>query len=128
MADEDAGLQVIDVSNPANLRRVGGNSAIFGARGVTVANGKVFVAAGDQGLVILHLYQPIRFEQVSRQDNGALRLRLAGPPGVPGRVQRSDDLSAWTNWLPVNFSERPVELSDPEAASVSARFYRIAVP
>ena len=118
---------VIDVSNPANPGRVGGNTA-FDAISVTVANGKVFVAAGNEGLVITHSYQPARFEQVFRQDNGTVQLRMSGPPGVPGRAQRSVDLDHWTDWLPVNFGESPVELTDPDAASVSNRFYRLAVP
>jgi hypothetical protein len=57
VADIYAGLQVIDVSDPGNPRRVGGNTA-FEARAVTVANGKLFVAAGSQGWFVLNLFQP----------------------------------------------------------------------
>ena len=34
----------------------------------------------------------------------------------------------WTDWLPVTFGESPLDLSDPDAASVPARFYRLAIP
>lgn len=118
---------VIDVSNPANPRRVGGNASLYGGE-ITVANDKVFIASEEQGLVITHLYRPLRFEEVTRQESGALILRLAGPPAVPGRVQRSDDLVGWTDWLPVTFGEDPVEISAPDAASTPLRFYRLTVP
>jgi hypothetical protein len=118
---------VRDVANPANPRIVGGNPNVF-AQAAVVANGKVFVAAGDQGLVILYEYQPIRFEQIGRSDSGAMRLCMTGPPGVPGRVQRSADFRAWSDWLPVNFGESAVEVLDEDAGSQSAGFYRLAVP
>jgi hypothetical protein len=128
VADYDGGLQVIDVSNAANPQRVGGNS-LFLAQKVTVANGRVFVAAGVQGLVVLHSYQSIRFEQIARQKSGDIALRIAGPPAVPGRIQRAVSPSGdWTNWLPVTFSESPLDFSDTDTASAPARFYRLAVP
>lgn len=126
-------LHVIDVSNPADPERVGGNTSCTSLYdqevsrvAVAVANDKVFVAAGD--LFILHSYQPIRFEQVARAESGAMRLRIAGPPGVPGRVQRCSSWGRWTDWLPVHFGESPGEISDPDAVSMPARFYRLAVP
>src|SRR6185369_843538 len=61
---------VIDVSNPANPRRVGGNSG-FGASDVVVAGTNVFVAARYSGLVILDLFRPsLRLEPVSPQQPG----------------------------------------------------------
>ncbi len=62
------------------------------------------------------------------EENGAVRLHMAGPPGVPGRLQHSRDLSAWTDWLPVIFGEGPLEISDPDAPSNAAGFYRLVVP
>jgi hypothetical protein len=125
-------LRVIDITDPPNPHVVGSNSSFMRTfaehHAVTAANGKVFVAAGEQGLIILHEYQAIRFEQIARQDSGVMRLRIAGPPGVPGRVQRSADLRSWTDWRPVNFGESPLEISDPDAAFQSAGFYRLAVP
>ena len=50
-------LLVLDVSDPARPRRVGGNTS-FCPSGVAVAGEKVFAAAGAQCLVILHLDQP----------------------------------------------------------------------
>jgi hypothetical protein len=54
-------------------------------------------------------------------------MRVAGPPGVPSRLQRSADLRTWTDWLPVNFAESPIEILDT-AANATAGFYRLAVP
>jgi hypothetical protein len=82
----------------------------FSANALTVANGKVFVAAGHQGLVILHEYQPIRLAQITRQNNGAMHLRI------------------WTDWLPVTFTESPLEIFDSDATSQPVGFYRLAVP
>jgi hypothetical protein len=132
VADGYSGLQVIDVSNPANPQRVGGNSAFDGSGGISVANGKVFVAAGGQGLVVLHSYQSIRFEQITRQQNGTIALRIAGPPGVAGRIQRANSLPSsalsWSDWLPFTFGESPLDFIDPDASFVPARYYRLTVP
>jgi len=48
----DSCLQVIDVSNPANPLRAGGNSS-FDGQEVFVTSSHVFVAAGEAGLVVL---------------------------------------------------------------------------
>jgi hypothetical protein len=125
LADGWAGLQVIDVSDPANLRRVGGNPNVIG-KNVSVAGGKVFVA--DDEVIILHEYRSAQFKQIALQDNGAMYLQLAGPPGVPGWIQRSSDLRTWAYWLGLKFSEGPLEILDPDAASQRVGFYRLAVP
>jgi hypothetical protein len=51
------GVQVINASNPTQPRRIGGNSA-FHPSDITVAGNNVFVAAGQQGLMILDLFRP----------------------------------------------------------------------
>jgi len=77
-------------------------------------------------LFILHAYQPIRFEQITRAGNGPTQLRVAGPPGVPGHVQRSADLRNWNDWLPVNFAEASIAVIDSDASSPA--FYRLVMP
>ena len=47
---ETAGLQVIDVSNPANPLRVGGYDTSGYAWGVAVVGNYAYVADGDAGL------------------------------------------------------------------------------
>jgi hypothetical protein len=55
-------------------------------------------------------------------------LEISGPPGVSGRVQRSPDLDEWSDWMPIDFQETPMEISDPDALSDPAGFYRLVVP
>ena len=122
------GLHVIDISDPANPVRVGGNLNGIPAEALTIANGKLFVAAGEQGLMILHPYQPLYFESLAQEDSGTLRMRITGPPEVPARMQRSADLNTWSDWRPLVFGEEPLEISDPDASANSAGFYRVVVP
>jgi DNA-binding beta-propeller fold protein YncE len=53
VADYEAGLQIIDVSDPAAPVRVGGYDTSGGAYGVAVAGRYVYVADDGGGLVIL---------------------------------------------------------------------------
>jgi hypothetical protein len=129
--DAEARLHVFDIRDPANPKRVGANTSFTAFFGevpsvATISAGKLFVRTAAQGLFILHHYQPIRLYPVAPPDQGSLRMQITGPPGVPGRVQRSGDLLNWTDWLPVNFGEAPLEISD--GASATAQFYRVAVP
>jgi hypothetical protein len=128
--DAEGRLQIVDIRDSTQPRRVGGNTsftAFFGdvPNSIAVANGKVFLTTGSKGLFVLHPYQPIRFQQLTR-NNGAIRLQIAGPPAVPGRVERSSDLLNWTHWRSVNFGEDPISVVDSDPNSSS--FYRIAVP
>jgi hypothetical protein len=130
VVDTETRLHVVDITDPARPSRVGGNTSFTGfydtsPSSVTVAGGKVYVGAADKGLFVLHAYQPIRFQQVSRLPNG-INLRISGPPELPGRVQRSADLLNWADWLPVRFGEEPVDVIDRDSAT--AQFYRLAVP
>ena len=125
----DAGLQVIDVSDPTQPRRVGGNSA-FDAFDITVAGNNVFVTAGEQGLMILDLFRapPLRLEPVSPQQPGAFRFLLHGEAGLSVRVQRSSNLRDWEDWQPVTLGAVPAELTDPDAGAIPHRFYRAVHP
>ena len=53
VADPAFGLQVIEVSNPANPRRVGGYNTSGQAMGVAVSGNYAYVADGSWGLIIL---------------------------------------------------------------------------
>jgi hypothetical protein len=56
------------------------------------------------------------------------RLRIAGPAGLPGRLQRSTDLRAWSDWQSISFGSEPVEISDPQTATATQQFYRVITP
>ena len=119
---------VIDVSNPANPRRVGGNSG-FGASDVVVAGTNVFVAARYSGLVILDLFRPsLRLEPVSPQQPGGFRFLVRGDAGLSVRVQRSANLRDWEDWQTLTFGATPSELSDLDAGANPQRFYRAVTP
>jgi hypothetical protein len=49
----EAGLQVIDVSNPTNCVRVGGYDTIGAATGVAVSGNFAYVAAAEAGLQVI---------------------------------------------------------------------------
>jgi hypothetical protein len=128
VATSDAGLQVIDVSDPTQPRRVGGNRA-FNAFDVIVAGNKVFVTAGEQGLMILDLFRaPLRLEPVSPQQPGALRFLLHGEAGLTVRVQRSSNMRDWEAWQSVTLGAVPAELTDADAGAIPRRFYRAVYP
>jgi hypothetical protein len=129
--DREARLHVLDIRDATQPKRLGANTSFTGFYNespstVAVAGDKVYVGAGNKGLFVLHAYEPIRFQQIARETGDVIHLRIAGPPGVPGRVQRSGDLINWTDWRPVNFGEDPISLIDADGNSEA--FYRIAVP
>ncbi|MBE7502569.1 MAG: peptidoglycan DD-metalloendopeptidase family protein [Verrucomicrobiales bacterium] len=66
VADGGAGLQVIDVSNPANPRWVGGCDTFWGAQGVAVAGQHAYVADGPSGLEVMDVSNPARPVRVGR--------------------------------------------------------------
>jgi hypothetical protein len=126
---QGGGLQVIDVSNPANPQRVGGNSAVFSANDLVVAGNKVFVAAGYDGLVILDLFRPsLRLQLVSPQQPGSFRFLVRGDAGLSVRVQRTANLRDWEDWQALTLGATPSDLSDLDASTNSHRFYRAVTP
>jgi hypothetical protein len=127
LADYQTGLHVVDVRDPAHPRRVGGNTS-FAAQALTVTDNLVLMASLNEGLIILNRYHPIELRQISRTDEGMMRLRLSGPPEMPARLQRSTNLHDWENWRTFSFGTESLEFSDPDSSSCSRRFYRIAAP
>ena len=57
-----------------------------------------------------------------------IHLRVAGPAGLPGRLQRSTDLREWSDWQSISFGSEPVEISAPQAATANQQFYRVITP
>jgi predicted alpha/beta superfamily hydrolase len=57
-----------------------------------------------------------------------MRLRIAGPAGLLGRLQRSTDLREWSDWQSISFGNEPAEISDPQTATPTQQFYRVIVP
>jgi hypothetical protein len=131
VADEGLGsLQVIDVSNPANPVRAGGYGrfgyeTIVYDSDIAVVDNLIYMADGWRGLLILELSRPPWIEVAGLNP---FTFRLSSEPGATLRVQRSSNLQDWEDWQTVTLGDAPVELSNPDAAPTSARFFRALQP
>src|SRR5439155_17255565 len=67
VADDAAGLQVIDVSNPANPQRVGGYDTSGSASGVAVSDKYAYVADGN-GLQVIDVSNPANPQRIGGYD------------------------------------------------------------
>lgn len=124
VSDGIAGLHVIDLSDPANLRRVGGNGA-FDARAVTVENGKVYVTSPDGVIVVLNSYESIpEIAPTVRVEDSQFHLSLRTEAGQAVRVQRSRDLRIWEDWRSITGAGNPQLLVDENASRMPMQFYR----
>jgi hypothetical protein len=97
LTSSDHGLEVINVSDPSNPHRVGGNSS-FSAYDITAYGDEVFVAAGDDGLIILNQFTELRFGPASVEADGKIRLPIEGACGQRVKLQRSSNLVDWEDW------------------------------
>jgi hypothetical protein len=120
------GLEVIDVSDPTHPQRVGGISG-FDAMGVAVHGDKVYVAAGAQGLLILKARQPHPHFEPSFFDAAGFHVVFQGETNQSLRLERSQDLKAWVDWMSVTGTGNRQEVVDPGASSQPRQFYRAVV-
>jgi hypothetical protein len=70
VADFDAGLQVIDVSNPINCVRVGGYDTSGFTYGVTVSGNYAYMADGYAGLQVIDVSNPANPHRVGGHGSG----------------------------------------------------------
>jgi hypothetical protein len=75
-----SGLQVIDISNPANPQRVGGYVTSGSATGVAVSGTHAYVAEGGHGLQIIDMSDPANPQRVGGYDTSG----YAGGVAVSG--------------------------------------------
>jgi hypothetical protein len=121
------GMEVISIGDPNNPQRVGGNSAVVpdnGIQQIAVSQKGVFVAAAEQGSVILDLFRPLAFEPLPMTASGTFGLRLTGPRGLRVRLQRSTDLLGWQTWQSITLSGGSADIVDADATGTSNRWYR----
>jgi hypothetical protein len=123
-------IEVIDISDPAHLRRVGGNSAIY-ACALTVAEDRVFAWTGYPAdtLVTLDLYQPPPRLEPLQLGPETFQLRMRGQAGQQVRLDRSRNLLYWEAFATVPIPASGQTLIDPVATTEPFLFYRaVAVP
>lgn len=60
--------------------------------------------------------------------NGSVVLTLLGTVGYSGQVDKSDNLSSWSNLGQVNFSSPTQTISDPNSTHATRRFYYAHIP
>ena len=68
VAAGEAGLQVIDLTNPANLRHVGSYDTGGQARGIQVVGNYAYLADGDAGLQVIDIRNPANPTDAGRYD------------------------------------------------------------
>ena len=124
VADGSPGLQVIDVSNPANPQRVGGYDTSGTARSVAVSGNYAYVAAGTRGLMILGP-RP-RITSITRAAGTATVYYTNTIPGTNYTLEYRTNLTTGT-WQPVGTQSAPgysASQADPSAGPVQ-RYYRV---
>ena len=60
--------------------------------------------------------------------NGRLGFRPGGPAGQVVIIEASPDLQTWTPLRTNTLGAAPLSVSDPQAAALSSRFYRLRSP
>lgn len=121
-----AGLEVIDVSDPSNPRRVGGNKAFYGQVLANLGD-KLMVTDVETGMTMLNLFAPgpaLSLNASPGPGPDTFSLSVRGIPGVPVELERSSDFSSWQRWTNLTLGANPLELTDSVAGETSRRFYR----
>ena len=125
VADLTAGLQVIDVSNPANPQRVGGYDTSGSALGVAVSGNYAYVADGPWGLLILGPRTP-RITAITRTAGTATVYYTNTIPGTNYTLEYRTNLTAG-NWQSVGTQPAPGDSASQTDTSAGAapRYYRV---
>src|SRR6266540_422253 len=119
------GILVIDISDPANPQRVSSYNRPGLITKVVASGEYVYVAEDQAGIEVFQAYRPMRLELLQVGVLGELRFRVSGPPSLSGRIQRSLDLMNWDDWLPVTFTNTPIEIVNSDVPLSANRFYRL---
>jgi hypothetical protein len=105
-----------------------GETSGFSGRDVTVSGNNVCVAAGEDGLVIVERFHPPPHFEASRFDATGFHLSIRGEASQAVRLQRSQDLRTWEDWVIMPGAESLQEVVDPTALSRRSQFYRAVTP
>lgn len=129
LTHERSGLVVVDIKNPAAPRVVGGNSLVTDARQMFAQNGKLWVAAGTNGVMVLNLYTPLErgplvLESLPSAPGAPPAISLAGLPGLDVELQRSSDLRQWSPWTNVFLPSTRLDLPANLPGQTNQQFFR----
>ena len=124
VAAKNAGLQVIDVSNPANPQRVGGYDTSGSALGVAVSGNYAYVADGQWGVMILGP-RP-RITSITWAAGTATVYYTNTIPGTAYTLECRTNLTAG-NWQPVGTQPAPGNSASQTdtGAGGDQRYYRV---
>ena len=124
VADYTAGLQVIDVSNPANPQRVGGYDTSGDALGVAVSGNYAYVADGLWGLMILGP-RP-RITSITLAVGTATVYFTNTIPGTNYTLEYRTNLTTG-NWQPIGTQPAPGDSASQTdtSAGPAQRYYRV---
>ena len=122
VAEGSEGIEVIDVSNPVNCVRVGYYDTRGSAQGVAVAAGRIYVADWDAGLLVLPTIPNVQFT-----------VRVEAETNQPFTLEAATDLSGAGNWSPLvttNVPAMPFDFVDFDVriAEKPRKFYRVRQP
>jgi hypothetical protein len=123
VADYDAGLQIIDVSNPASPVRLGGYDSSGFAWGVAVAGCRIYLADYEKGLKVLCTLPNV--QHMMRVEGGTL--------GTPYTIEAATNLTepvGWTALWTTNPTALPFEFADFDVciATCPHKYYRVRQP
>ena len=117
-----AGLVIIDVSNPTNCVRVGGYDTSGLAQGVAMVAGRIYVADGPAGLLVLPTLPNVQFT-----------VRVDATPGAPFTLEVATNLNTPISWTPLvttNVPAMPFDYVDFDVklSEKPQKYYRVRQP
>jgi hypothetical protein len=118
--DHTAGLEILDVSNPAGPVRLGDYGTCGYAQGVAVAGNRIFVADSEKGLKVFCTLPNV--QSLMRVEDGTL--------GTPFTVEAATNLNGAIQWMPIcttNPAALPFEFTDFDVrtAAYPQKYYRV---
>ena len=85
-------------------------------------------ALHEAGLTILERYRPPAWLKPSFVDRTGFHLLFQGEAGQGVRLQRSQDLRGWEDWVVMPATGISQEIVDPSAVGRDQQFYRAVTP
>jgi hypothetical protein len=123
----NGGFEVLDVSRPEDIRRVGGNSLPI--RSIATDGQALYAttSGGMQGIRIYPLLQRQPFRLLNPHlNNGRVNFEVRGTVGSTASLERAVTLGDWKPWRSVSFASDTITVEDD--AAVTTAFYRIVDP